>query len=314
MDIGGFVQYIEFEKRFSAHTLEAYRVDLEQLAAFLTLHYESWLWSDLRAAHIRAWMADMSEQGLEAASIRRKLSSLKSFYRYWRKVNPELTDPTKAIQTPKLKKRIPVTADTASLARLMASFPAELTFADVRDKLILELLYGAGLRRSELLALTEADLSLVEMRLKVTGKGGKERLIPFGKPLAETAQKYLLMRRDCFPGAEVLILTDQGNVPYPKWLYNKVKQYLGTLPHLERASPHVLRHSFATHLSDAGADLNAIKELLGHSSLAATQVYTHNSIEKLKRSYLQAHPKAQLDTSGGTTTKPGRAPAQSGQG
>lgn len=294
MDISGFVQHIEFEKRFSAHTLEAYRVDLEQLAEFLSLHFAPWAWSDLCTAHIRAWMADMSEKGLEPASIRRKLSSLKSFYRYWRKINPELTDPTKAIQTPKLKKRVLVTADATSMARLMASFPVASSFPDIRDKFILELLYGAGLRRSELLALAPADVSLAEMRVKVTGKGGKERLIPFGKPLAETAEAYLHLRQVHFPEAEVLILTDQGNVPYPKWLYNKVRQYLGTLPHLERASPHVLRHSFATHLSDAGADLNAIKELLGHSSLAATQVYTHNSIEKLKRSYEQAHPKATL--------------------
>ncbi len=296
MDISGFVQYIEFEKRFSAHTLEAYRVDLEQLATFLALHYLPWGWEDLRATHIRAWMADMSEKGLEPASIRRKLSSVKSFYRYWRKIYPALNDPTKAIQTPKLKKRVLVTADATSMARLMASFPVEPSFPEIRDKFILELLYGAGLRRSELLALTPPDISLVEMRVKVTGKGGKERLIPFGKPLAETAEKYLHLRQLHFPDAEVLVLTDQGNVPYPKWLYNKVKQYLGTLPHLERASPHVLRHSFATHLSDAGADLNAIKELLGHSSLAATQVYTHNSIEKLKRSYEQAHPKATLES------------------
>jgi integrase/recombinase XerC len=131
--------------------------------------------------------------------------------------------------------------------------------------------------------------------LRITGKGGKERLVPYGEAVHRALLVYQERKNEIFPGIEVLILTDKGKPPYPKWMYNQVKRYLGTLPYLERASPHVLRHSFATHLSDAGADLNAIKELLGHSSLAATQVYTHNSIEKLKRSYEQAHPKAKLN-------------------
>ena len=191
-----------------------------------------------------------------------------------------------------MQKRLPVTADSTALHRLLASFPAEADFPTLRDKLVLELLYGTGLRRSELLGLSLGDVSLSECRLRIKGKGNKERLVPFGPAVKEALEHYLKVREEHYPNRSHLILTDKGNQPYPKWVYNKVKQYLGALPYLEKASPHVLRPSFATHLSDGGADLNAIKELLGHTSLAATQVYTHNSIEKLKRSYDQAHPKA----------------------
>lgn len=292
MTIGGFLQYLQFEKRFSEHTLKAYCNDLEQFAAFLRLIYGHQNWQEVTLSQVRSWMAQLLEQETAPATIRRKLSSLKAFYRYWRRKHPDLKDPTKGIQTPKLKKRLPVTADSTAIARLLVSFPIEPDFAEARDKLILELLYGTGLRRSELLGLKEKDVLIAENRLRIKGKGGKERLVPYGDTVKDALAIYYSLKQTCFPDIDALILTDKGKPPYPKWIYNKVKQYLGTLPYLERASPHVLRHSFATHLSDAGADLNAIKELLGHSSLAATQVYTHNSIEKLKRSYEQAHPKA----------------------
>lgn len=292
MTITAFLKYLEFEKRFSEHTLKAYRNDLEQFAAFLRLIYEQEDWQNVSSSQLRSWMAQLMEEEHAPASIRRKLSSIKAFYRYWRRSLPNLADPSKGIQTPKLQKRLPVTASTIDLSRLLASFPLDGGFSLKRDKLVLELLYGTGLRRSELLALREQDVSLVEMRLRIRGKGGKERFVPFGPVVSEAIIAYRIEKETTFPAEKKLILTDKGLPPYPKWVYNKVKQYLGTIPHLERSSPHVLRHSYATHLSDAGADLNAIKELLGHSSLAATQVYTHNSIEKLKRSYEQAHPKA----------------------
>ena len=295
MDVRGFIRYLEYEKRFSEHTLKAYQNDLIQFENFIQQVYGSCRWPEIVASQVRSWMAVLLEQEHAPASIRRKLSSIKAFYRYWRRQTPDLSDPTKAIQTPKLKKRLPVTADATALARLLASFPEAPDFSAARDKLMLELLYGAGLRRSELLSLQEKDVLRAEKRLRITGKGGKERLVPYGEAVHRALLVYQERKNEIFPGIEVLILTDKGKPPYPKWMYNKVKRYLGTLTYLERASPHVLRHSFATHLSDAGADLNAIKELLGHSSLAATQVYTHNSIEKLKRSYEQAHPKAKLN-------------------
>ncbi|MGH1435241.1 MAG: tyrosine-type recombinase/integrase [Lewinella sp.] len=295
MDVRGFIKHLEYEKRFSEHTLKAYQNDLIQFQSFVTQIYGSCCWPNIEASQVRSWMAILLEQEHAPASIRRKLSSLKAFYRYSRRQQPDLKDPTTAIQTPKLKKRLPVTADSTALARLLASFPKDPCFSDARDKLLLELLYGTGLRRSELLTLKERDVLRAEKRLRISGKGGKERLVPYGGAVDQALKVYKERKEELFPDCEILILTDKGKPPYPKWVYNRVKQYLGTLPYLERASPHVLRHSFATHLSDAGADLNAIKELLGHSSLAATQIYTHNSIEKLKRSYEQAHPKAKTN-------------------
>ena len=294
MKIAEFIKHLQNEKRFSEHTLRAYQVDLQQFRQFIQQLYGPMKWIDIQSFQVRSWMAQLLEQGLSPASIRRKLSSLKSFYRYNRRKNSDFTDPTKNIRTPKIKKRLLVTADERSLSRLFASLPPVVDFPTARDKVLLELLYGTGIRRSELLALKEKDIHLTENRLRVVGKGNKERLIPFGEITATAIKDYLAFKIMAFPETSggVFLFTDKGKQPYPKWVYNKVKFYLTSIPHLERASPHVLRHSFATHLSDAGADLNAIKELLGHNSLAATQIYTHNSLEKLKRSYEQAHPKA----------------------
>lgn len=298
MDVVGFVSYLKNEKRFSSHTLQAYEADLKQLQDFLRLTYGEHLApAKIQAAHLRSWMAYMLEQGKSPASIRRKLSTIKSFYKYIRRQDPACKDPTKAIQTPKLKKRLLVSADEVSLSRLFATLPPTTDFSIARDKVMLELLYTTGLRRSELLNLKEKDIDLQEKRLRILGKGQKERLIPFAQSTSKIIQDYLEWKNKLFAeqSTEVFLFTNKGKAPYPKWIYNKVKQYLSAIPHLERASPHVLRHSFATHLSDAGADLNAIKELLGHNSLAATQIYTHNSLDKLKRSYEQAHPKAKAE-------------------
>lgn len=294
MKITEFIKHLQNEKRFSEHTLNAYQTDLLQFKEFISQIYGSMKWQDIQSFQVRSWMAFLLEQGLSPASIRRKLSSLKSFYRYNRRENSTIIDPTKSIQTPKLKKRLLVTADELSLSRMFATLPAVEDFSTARDKVLLELLYGTGIRRSELLALKENDIHLSENRLRVVGKGNKQRLVPFSTTTAEAIKEYLEWKIQTFPETSggVFLFTDKGKQPYPKWVYNKVKFYLISIPHLERASPHVLRHSFATHLSNAGADLNAIKELLGHNSLAATQIYTHNSLEKLKRSYEQAHPKA----------------------
>lgn len=292
MEVKGFLKYLEYEKRFSAHTLTAYQNDLSQCATFLKTVYGECNWAELTSVQVRSWMAQLLEEGLAPASIRRKLSCLKAFYRYGRRQNPQLQDPTKAIQTPKLQKRLPATADSVALNRLLASFPADTDFPLLRDKVMLEILYGTGLRRSELLALEDRDVLEAERRLRIKGKGGKERLVPYGDAVADSIAEYRKAKNNVFAEQSRFLLKDDGQPPYPKWLYNRVKRYLGTVPRLSKASPHVLRHSFATHLTDAGADLNAVKELLGHSSLAATQVYTHNSIEKLKKTYEQAHPKA----------------------
>lgn len=299
MTITAFLKYLTNERRFSEHTLVAYRSDLEQFQRFLQHLYGDFQWQTLGTAQVRTWMAALLEEGHAPTTIRRKLSVVKSFYRYWRKQYPALKDPTKSIQTPKLQKRVLPVAAAADLARLFATFPVDTDFPISRDKLVLDLLYSTGLRRSELLTLEWKNILGPQQVLKVSGKGRKERLIPYGAPTATTINAYRQQYEAAFGSinsTDKVILTDKGKPPYPKWVYNKVKQYLSDFPRLERQSPHVLRHSYATHLSDAGAELNAIKELMGHKSLAATQVYTHNSIEKLKRAYQQAHPKAQEST------------------
>jgi integrase/recombinase XerC len=295
MTINVFLQYLHNEKRSSSHTQTAYRSDLEQFQLFMEQTYGTSDWAQVDTFQVRSWMASLLQAEQAPASIRRKLSALKAFYRYWRRRQPTLKDPTKGIQTPKLTKRVLPVADATGLARLLATFPQDADFPVLRDKVVLDLLYSTGMRRSELLQLRWQDVRLAEQQLLIQGKGSKQRLLPFGKATATSLRNYRQAVTEAFgePGlGQQVVLTDKGLPPYPKWMYNKVKTYLRQFPQLERHSPHVLRHSFATHLTDNGAALNAVKELLGHASLAATQVYTHNSIEKLKRVYEQAHPKA----------------------
>ncbi|MEM1216184.1 MAG: tyrosine-type recombinase/integrase, partial [Bacteroidota bacterium] len=272
MQIPPFLHHVEHEKRFSAHTLKAYGKDLEQFKTFYQQLYGPLRWADVTTGQVRTWMAELLQSGCAPASIRRKLASLRAFYRYWCKQLDGQSDPTKSIQTPKLQKRLPVTADVTSLTRVLASFPTEPDFPTMRDKLVLEILYGTGMRRSELLNLNEVDVSLTEKQLRVKGKGSKMRIIPFGEQLAQVISAYRELKETTFPNVAAFLVTDKGVRPYPKWLYNKVSYYLGSIPHLERSSPHVLRHSYATHLSEEGAELAAIQALLGHKSLAATQI------------------------------------------
>lgn len=304
MTINAFLDHLVHQKRFSSHTVTAYRTDLLQFQSFLKGLYGRLGWDQVATYHVRSWMVQLLEEEQSPASIRRKLSSLKSFYRHWRKQDPNIADPTKGIHTPKLPKRMVEVVDSASMARLLATFGPVDDFSAARDRVLLELLYATGLRRSEVMRLKDADVLLRENRLRIRGKGGKERIVPFGPASAKVIRDYLDFRQAAFPGStgSSFLLTDKGKPPYPKWVYNRVKRYLGSIPHLEQRSPHVLRHSFATHLSDEGADLNAIKALLGHSSLAATQVYTHNSVEKLKRSYEAAHPKARSSNNANKST------------
>ncbi|MCB0635673.1 MAG: tyrosine-type recombinase/integrase [Lewinella sp.] len=288
-----FFRYLTAEKRYADHTLVAYRTDLVQFSEFLAVYYPGLAFEQVKPVHLRSWMAQMLEQGLQPVSIRRKLASLRVFYRYWRRQHPELTDPTRSIHAPRVKKRLPSVVEATRLARLFAQFPGEGDFSTCRDRTLLELAYVAGLRRSELISLQDEDVRLAEHQLRVRGKGNKERRIPLGPAVVRNLQHYLDLRAAAFPGVSpAFFVTDKGKTLYPKWVYNKVRHYLEPVSQAAKNSPHVLRHSFATHLADEGADLNAIKALLGHSSLAATQVYTHNSVEKLKRAYASAHPKA----------------------
>lgn len=289
-----FLTYIRFEKRFSEHTITAYETDLAQFKIYLQNTYEISKDEDIFHTHIRAWIVDLLEQKITTRSINRKLSTLKSYFQFLVKRAVLAQNPMQKVIAPKIGKRLPVVVPADRLEFLFEKVEFGTDFKGVRDKTILELLYQTGIRRSELINLTYQDINLQSLTIKVLGKGNKERLVPISHKLNHTLQAYMTIRNATFPLElfNFLFVTEKGKKLYPKKVYSIVKQYLSLITTEEQRSPHVLRHSFATHLSNNGADLNAIKELLGHSSLAATQVYTHNSIERLKQIYQQAHPKA----------------------
>jgi integrase/recombinase XerC len=289
-----FLDYIRFEKRFSPHTLEAYENDLGQFAAFLTQVYGEVPLEALTHFHVRSWMSALVQEGLRASSIRRKLSALKSFFKYMRREGLLAHSPMTAVRLPKTGKRLPVAVPEKALNQLIDAAGLAGGFPAVRDQLALELLYQTGVRRAELLQLETAHIDLVSARMRVLGKGKKERILPLGEQLLGRITTYLELRTQTFPELplEKLLLTDKGKPMSAGYLYCLVRTHLSGVPALEKRSPHVLRHSFATHLLDAGADLNAIKALLGHANLAATQVYTQHNLERLRTVYDQAHPKA----------------------
>ncbi len=289
-----FIQYLQFEKRSSSHTVDAYRTDLGQFQSFISATYQLEALEEVSHFYIRSWVVSMLDAGLSAASVRRKLSTLKSFFRFLLQRKIISKNPMRQVSIPKTGKRLPVTTLAKDMEQLLDHTGFSDDYNGWRDRLVLEMLYGLGLRRSELLQLRLADVDWQSRLVKITGKGNKQRLVPFGPSLHRLLENYMEVRKQYFPvaGNPCVFLTEKGEPMYPKLVYNIVKRYLLLIPALDKRSPHVLRHSFATHLSENGADLNAIKGLLGHANLAATQVYTHNSIEKLKKVYRQAHPKA----------------------
>lgn len=294
MDLTSFNNYLEHEKRYSKHTITAYKNDIEQFYGFLAKQFELSDWSKIKSLHLRSWVVALMQQNLNATSIHRKISSLKTYHKFLllRKRIPILTFPQ--VLLPKKAERLPEYVEETRMAKLQTDIVFEEGYSGLRDYLLLEILYATGMRRSELIALDWQGVDLQTATMRVVGKGNKTRLIPFSKELKNTLINYKKLQKDTFKNLtnDLVLLTDKGKPMYPKFVYNKVKRYLSLVTTAKKRSPHVLRHSFATHLSNNGADLNAIKELLGHANLAATQVYTHNSIEQLKKVYQQAHPKA----------------------
>ncbi len=289
-----FFTYLEYEKRFSPHTLSAYRTDLKQFERYLLDVYELDDPAQATHQHIRSWLVSLLAGGLSGRSLRRKAASLRSFFRFLRKREILTQDPMRKVETGKLSRRLPPIVRQEEMERLFAETPFPDSFSGKRDMLILELLYGTGMRRAELLGLYLEDIQWEVRQVRVRGKGGKERLIPLGTWLLEHLRQYVQVRAETFGPARdrPLFLTGKGKPLYPKRVYLIVREYLARVSQAERKSPHVLRHAFATHLLEQGADLQAVKDLLGHTSLAATQVYTHNTIEQLKKTYQRAHPKA----------------------
>lgn len=294
MQIQSFLHYLEFEKRYSKHTLLAYETDINQFSDFIRITYQVQKLKEIESKYIRSWMVDLIEQKVVPRSINRKLSALKTFFKFHLKHGRIDKNPMSKIQPPKSGKRLPVFVSQEHLKTLFEDITFPEGFEGLRDKLILKMFYATGIRSAELVGLTRENVDFQKQMIKVFGKGSKERLIPFTQELEISIQNYIQKVDLNFPeiAHQRLFVNDNGNPVNAGFVSRLVKKYLSLVTTVEKKSPHVLRHSFATHLSDNGADLNAIKELLGHSSLAATQVYTHNSIEKLRKVYDLAHPKA----------------------
>ena len=288
-----FAHYLASEKRLSQHTVQAYTTDLEQCAYFLcTLIPDSSLEKANQQA-LRAWVVTLTQKGLSNRSINRKIASLKAFYKFLCAKAYITHDPARQLSPLKLKKRLPVFLKEKELLNLLDKHVFEDTFEGWRSKLVLELLYGTGIRLAELLTLRDEAIDLYNSTIRVWGKGNKERTIPFPKslqPIIEQYKRHRLAQTSQHDG--LLLVTASGKPCYPMLIYRVVHKYLRTYTHADRYSPHVIRHTFATHLLNKGADLKAIKDLLGHKSLATTQLYTHYSLKKLQEIFKQAHPRA----------------------
>lgn len=287
-----FLDHLKFEKRYAQHTIIAYQNDLAQFFAYLTSQFDAPPLESITAMYIRSWLAEMKEEGLTAKSLNRKISALKSFFKYQLKTGVLATSPMATIVTPKVRKRLPAFVAEVDMDTLFAHIEFPDTWKGSTERLVLQLFYSTGMRLSELVHLKESQLDPSLQQLKVVGKGNKERLLPISPVLLQQLKQYCANRPAKLPGIDNLFTSENGKALQPRMVYSFVKYYLSLVTTLQQKSPHILRHSFATHLMNNGADLNAVKELLGHSSLAATQVYTHNTIEKLKEVFKKAHPKA----------------------
>jgi len=289
-----FFNHLVSERRLSDKTVISYKTDLRQFADFLVADGSGDDLLGVESLHIRSWIVYLMDAQISARSIHRKISGIRHFYRFCLREGLISRNPVEGIALPKLEKRLPVFVDEASMTALFDNCVFSQNFEGFRDLLILELLYGSGIRLSELIALTNLSIELESSVMKVRGKGGKDRIVPFPKSVGETINTYNRFRDEEFGSGSqsFLFLTNKGKKLYPKFVYRLVNKYLSYVTTVSKKSPHVLRHSYATHLLNRGADLNAIKELLGHSSLAATQVYTHTNLEKLKSIHRKAHPRA----------------------
>ena len=288
-----FYRFIESEKRYSPNTITAYRLDISQFVEHLQTYCLTSV-TEVRHTHIRYWIIEQINAGTAARSVNRKLSCLTTYFKLLQKRAYIIANPMAKVTFPKISKRLPVTVTERKMEQLLDQAEWGSNYPDILEKTIVELLYGTGMRCAELIGLQHTQIDFGQMQIKVLGKGNKERLVPMGKKLVEILRGYLEIKQMTFPQSERtdFFLNDKGLPIKHSKVYSIVKKKLSIVTTQEHRSPHVLRHSFATHLSENGADLNAIKELLGHASLSATQIYTHNSVEKLKKVYSQAHPKS----------------------
>ena len=290
--IDDFLKYLQAEKRYAVHTIKAYKNDLNQFHAFCQETDRKGM--DLHFRTIRSWVVFLMDSGYSSRTVHRKLTSLSTYCNYLIKEGQLDSNPVDRVLKPKLSKRVPAFVEEGKLDLLLDEYDFGKGFTGSRNRLVLDLLYQTGMRRSELIGLTIGSINREGKSVKVMGKRGKERIIPVGDELLAAIEKYMVLRAEVVadkPG-DHLIVTEKGVAAYDKLVYRIVNSYLAMVTTLDKKSPHVLRHTFATHMLNRGADLNAIKELLGHANLSATQVYTHNTYKKLKSIYNQAHPRA----------------------
>ncbi|MGN5953586.1 tyrosine-type recombinase/integrase [Sphingobacterium lactis] len=288
-----FINFLKFEKRYSSHTITAYSLELDNLLQFI--EKDGIPFEEVDYKFLRYYFSTMREQGKEASSVNRAISSIKSYYKFLVREELLSKNPSSLLKALKTPKKLPVVVEQEKMLKLLEQMDAEAEdFEDRRDFIVLELLFGTGIRLAELLKIKENDIDFYNKKILILGKRSKERFVPIHMTLLEELKKYLQEKKATSfqNNSAELIVTKEGKPAYPKLIYSIVKKYLSRITSQQKRSPHVLRHSFATTLLDNGADLNAIKELLGHAGLSATQVYTHNSAERLKSIYKQAHPKA----------------------
>ena len=287
-----FLDSLKYGKRYSGHTIRAYGDDLVQFFDFLEKQFGELEIGDISPGIIRSWLASLKDDKLTAKTINRKISTLRSFYKYQLKCGVAGTNPLAHITAPKISRRLPAFVQEKDIRVLFEHLEFPEDWKGKTDRLVVTIFYQTGIRLSELVNLKEGNIDVANKTLKVVGKGNKERIIPLSQDLVDTISDYMKSKRElnAFDDSCLLVNSD-GKQLYSKYVYLVVRHCLAQVSTIDKKSPHVLRHSFATHLMNHGADINSVKELLGHASLAATQVYTHNSIERLKEVYKKAHPK-----------------------
>ena len=289
-----FLDYLKYEKRYSANTLISYETDLIDFFDYLNTQFGEISLKSINHSFIRSWLASLKNKKLTSKSLNRKISSLKSFFKYQLKTGIIENTPMVNIISPKIGKRLPVFVKENETKKLFESLSqSSEDWKTLNARILITIFYSTGMRLSELITLKEKQIDSSRSQIKVLGKGNKERIIPVSNEVLQLIREYQQLKKKDFEQTDnFLLITEKGKKMYPRYAYLLVNKFLGNASTLDKKSPHVLRHTFATHLMNNGADLNAVKELLGHSSLASTQVYTHNSIENLKNVYKKAHPKA----------------------
>ena len=287
--IKDFLEYLKFEKRYSEHTITSYSNDLLKFHNYLEDYYEGVIFHSIKSLHLRSYMVFLLEKKMAKSTVARKISSVKSLFKFLLKQQIVDSSPVNLIETPKLDKKLPSFLKEDEIINLINVIEFEDSFFGLRDKLLITLFYQTGVRLSEIIELKEDDVRVDD--IKVLGKRNKERIIPLSGKVKNLITEYRKIKHLEFPNIKYFFIGDKGNKMYEKFVYRKVNYYLSMVSSKQKRSPHILRHTFATHMLNNGADLNAIKEILGHENLSATQVYTHNSFEKLKSIHKQSHPR-----------------------